>query len=90
MPGRFTSEIAADRSGMIKEIDIRTISSIARAAGAPLDKCAGVYLCANVASKVEEGQPLLRIHASSQKALNEAIEKADHTTSIVRKWSEET
>ncbi|MCR9140122.1 MAG: phosphonate metabolism protein/1,5-bisphosphokinase (PRPP-forming) PhnN [Alphaproteobacteria bacterium] len=87
-PGRFTSEIAADRSGTIEEIDIRTIGSIARAAGAPLDKSAGIYLCANVSSKVEEGQPLLRIHASSQKALDEAVAKADQSASIVRKWSE--
>lgn len=87
-PGQFKCEIAADRTGKIEEIDIRTISSIARAAGAPLDKTAGIYLYANVASKVEKGQPLLRIHASSQKALDEAIAKADQTDPIVRKWSE--
>lgn len=87
-PGRFTFEIDADRSGTIEEIDIQTIAALARAAGAPLDKSAGVYLCANVASTVEKGQTLLRIHASSQKALEEAVAKVNEMSSIVRKWSE--
>jgi len=37
---------------------------------------------------VEEGQTLLRIHASSQKALKEAVAKLNKMSSIVRKWSE--
>jgi thymidine phosphorylase len=39
-------------------------------------------------STVEEGQTLLRIHASSQKALKEAVAKLNKMSSIVRKWSE--
>ena len=86
--GQFTGEITTQHTGLIEEMDIRAISSIARAAGAPLDKSAGVYLCANVGSRVDKGQPLLRIHSSSQQGLDDAMAKASVAGPLVRKWSE--
>ena len=87
-PGRFTGEIFADRSGKIDKMDIRVVSGIARAAGAPLDKSAGISLYANVGSLVEKGQPLIRIYASSQYGLDEAFAKSMTVPPIVSEWSE--
>lgn len=83
-PSGFTDDILAERSGQIGEFDIQAISALARAAGAPLDKSAGIYLFANVGDSVEQGEPLFRIHASSQQGLTEALEKAKTASPLVR------
>ncbi|MDG2407298.1 MAG: thymidine phosphorylase, partial [Paracoccaceae bacterium] len=87
-PGGFTGEIFAERSGRIQKIDIKFVSAIARSAGAPLDKSAGVRLYANVGSLVEKNQPLFRIYSSSQRGLDEALAKARTVLPIVSEWSD--
>ncbi len=86
-PSNFTGEFVSDRSGRIEEFDIRVLSSIARIAGAPRDKSAGIYLTAHAGEQVEKGQPVIRIHASSQQGLEEALKKVSTETPLVRKWS---
>lgn len=71
-PGAFTWEFVAARDSIIESLDIRALASVARAAGAPLDKTAGVYLLAEVGERVDRGQPLLRIHASGRTGIEEA------------------
>ena len=72
-PGGFTDVVEAPRDGMVQSVDIRSIATVARRAGAPRDKAAGVVLLANVGTQVEAGQPLMRIHASSGQGLAAAL-----------------
>jgi thymidine phosphorylase len=66
VPGELTAEIPAPSSGWITAIDCFRIGRIARLAGAPMDKGAGIDLLAKLGDKVERGQPLYRIHACFQ------------------------
>ena len=66
----------ADRAGAIKEIDGWAVAEIARRAGAPLDKAAGVDILRNVGDTVAVGEPLFVIHASAQGDLEEAARLA--------------
>ncbi len=61
--GHLTREIAAISSGTVVEIDNLIMARIARLAGAPLDKGAGVVLLKKLGDSVKAGDPLFRIHA---------------------------
>ena len=76
-PGRLTREIAADRSGTVAAIDCYRISGIARRAGAPSEKSAGVDLFRQRGDEVERGEPLYRIHAAEEADLAEAAGYAE-------------
>ncbi|AEI95126.1 phosphonate metabolism protein/1,5-bisphosphokinase (PRPP-forming) PhnN [Roseobacter litoralis] len=72
-PGQFTEDICADSSGRLEAIDIQAISEIARLSGAPKDKAAGVVLSVQVGDEIMEKQPLLRVHSSSLRGIEEAV-----------------
>ena len=61
--GHLTREIAATSSGTVVEIDNLIMARIARLAGAPMDKGAGVMLLKKLGDTVKAGDPLYRIHA---------------------------
>ncbi len=67
--GRFTHHVKATHSGIIKHINNHTIAKIARIAGAPLDKGAGIYLYHHVGDYVKKGNKIFTIYAHSQKKL---------------------
>jgi len=69
----FKYDVLATKDGCINSINNRQISKIARLAGAPQDKSAGVLLQASLGSLVERGQPLFTIYAESKGELNYAI-----------------
>lgn len=62
-PGRLVFEVAADRSGVVIEIDNFFLARVARLAGAPMAKGAGVDLFRKMGDTVEAGEPLYRVHA---------------------------
>ncbi|MCY4548558.1 MAG: thymidine phosphorylase [Defluviicoccus sp.] len=76
-PGRLTREVAAERSGTVAAIDCYRIAGIARRAGAPLEKSAGIDLFRQRGDRVEAGEPLYRIHAEEQADLAEAAGYAE-------------
>lgn len=71
-PGAFISTVRAERSGLIREIDGWSVAGIARRAGAPLDKGAGIDLLVRVGDEVVAGQPLYRVHSSAAADLEAA------------------
>lgn len=79
---RFTHSVRAKKSGKIREIKNKEINSLARAAGCPIDKCAGVYLHYHVGEKVKKGQDLLTLHAESKPRLRQAIRFYESTKPI--------
>ncbi len=71
--GHYTYDVVAEHSGKIYHIDNKVISKIARLAGAPLDKGAGVYLYRVRGDRVEKGDKLFTIYSQSESKLSFAI-----------------
>ncbi len=74
--GQFTYEEKADEEGYIEAIDNKGIVKIVRAAGAPKDKGAGIWLCRKKGEKVEKGEPIFTIYSDSKRKLKEAINQS--------------
>ena len=58
--------------GIVSLINNKVLSSCARAAGAPYNKGAGVFVKAKLSDFVEKGDTLMRIHAESKEKLERA------------------
>jgi thymidine phosphorylase len=65
-PGPITFEVEADCDGVVTAIDNFLLARIARIAGAPLDKGAGVDLLKKLGDPVQKGEALYRVHAEFQ------------------------
>jgi thymidine phosphorylase len=63
-PGPLVLTVNADRAGIVTSIDNFQLARIARLAGAPMDKGAGVDLLKKLGERVEAGEPLYNVHAS--------------------------
>jgi thymidine phosphorylase len=74
--GQLRSTVAADRDGSVAAIDNQRMAQIARLAGAPLDKGAGVDLYKKVGHTVRHGEPLYAIHAEFDADFRFACEAA--------------
>lgn len=61
----YTHPVVSDRSGRVTAIDNRRISRVAKLAGAPDDKAAGVDMHTVLGQTVEKGHPLFTLHAES-------------------------
>jgi thymidine phosphorylase len=64
--GKLSFDVLAERSGFVTGIDNYHLARIARLAGAPMDKGAGVDLFKKLGDSVEEGEPLYRVYAEFQ------------------------
>lgn len=78
--GHLHHLVAAPRAGAVAAIDCHQIARIARLAGAPMEKGAGIDLLCKVGDRVTVGQPLYRIHATSDTGLGFARELAEEST----------
>jgi AMP phosphorylase len=72
-PAKFKKNIISKRNGKISEIDNKKINSLARIAGSPLDKAAGLYLYKHVGDKVNSGDKIITIYSESKSRLRESI-----------------
>ncbi|MBP2133723.1 AMP phosphorylase [Methanomicrobium sp. W14] len=75
-PGEFSFEVNAPESGYVVEMKNKALISIARIAGAPHDKGAGIYMHRKRGQKVEKGEPIYTIYADRKWRLEKAIEQA--------------
>lgn len=64
--------IFAPRAGRIALINNKLINMLARIAGCPQDKAAGIYLHVHTKAKVAKGDPLFTLHAESRFKLKAA------------------
>jgi thymidine phosphorylase len=76
----FIHTVESNKSGKVVNIDNRHIARVAKLAGAPHSKAAGVELLAHLNTDVIRAQPLFKIHAETKGELNYALEflKQDH------------
>ncbi|EJW11731.1 Thymidine phosphorylase [Rhodovulum sp. PH10] len=75
-PGRLTHTVVATEAGTVTDIDGFTVAGIARVAGAPLDRSAGIDLRARVGDTVAKGDALFVIHAGGASDLDAAAQLA--------------
>lgn len=71
--GKHSASIESPVEGAVTYVDNAAITMIARAAGAPFDKGAGVYLHAKAGYRVNKGDPLITIYSNSSARLEEAL-----------------
>jgi len=69
----YTRPIEASEAGRVGMIDNRLLARIAKLAGAPSDRAAGVELHKKVGERVQTGEPLFTIHAESPGELHYAF-----------------
>jgi len=74
--GAHHFDVPAQSAGAVRAIDCHRIAGIARLAGAPMDKGAGIDLNRKVGESVRRGEALYRIHARSEAGLGFARELA--------------
>jgi thymidine phosphorylase len=67
--GKMHLVIKATQSGIVREIDNVAISKLARMAGAPITKGAGLYLHKKVGDHVKKGEPLYTAYADNSEKL---------------------
>ncbi|WP_042692695.1 thymidine phosphorylase family protein [Azospirillum sp. B506] len=63
--GSLVAEVASPADGVVSSLDCYRLARIARLAGAPTDKGAGIDLLRKVGEPVRRGEPLYRIHAGT-------------------------
>jgi thymidine phosphorylase len=79
----LTHVVVAEADGAIVSIDNERIARIARLAGAPKSRGAGVDLLARLGDEVLAGAPLYRIHAASADELGFARQVAERGNAFV-------
>lgn len=71
---KFKKTIFANKSGKISEIHNKKINSLARIAGCPKDKFAGLIIHVSLKDKINKGDKILTICSETKSRLNEAIQ----------------
>jgi AMP phosphorylase len=71
--GKFKYEIKAKTSGIIKSIDNKLLVKLAKLAGAPKDKGAGIYLNVHTKHKIKNNDLLFTIYSENKKKLEYLI-----------------
>ena len=74
--GEFNCDVLSSKSGRVTSIDNIMVSRIARIAGAPHDKGAGMYIYKHVGDKVKKGEKLFTIYAEGRHEFEYAVDIA--------------
>ena len=74
--GTLTADIAAASDGIVSAIDCLRLNRLARTAGAPIDKGAGISIFKKIGDRVEKGEPLYRIHSFDRSEYDLAVAAA--------------
>jgi len=84
-PGKFSMEFKARSAGKITEIYNPLVTKVARLAGAPRNKHAGVYIHKHLKAVVKKGEVLFTIYSESERKLDEASKfaLANHPFKII-------
>lgn len=70
---KFSHDILAKKDGIIIEFENKELSNLARLAGCPGKKAAGVYLYKHLGEKIKQNEKLYTIYADSKGELESAI-----------------
>jgi putative thymidine phosphorylase len=84
-PAKYKYNLMAQKSGRIVHIDNASISKIARIAGAPADKGAGIYLYRHRNERVAKGEKIFTVYAESRQKLGFAVDMMKEIDGVVIK-----
>ena len=79
-----THPVLAEHAGMVANIDNRVLAKIAKLAGAPGAKAAGLELHTPLGAQAEKGTPLFTVHAESRGELAYALEYVRAHPGVIR------
>lgn len=79
----FTHDVTADRPGTVQRVDNRKLAKIAKLAGAPGDKAAGLDYRVRLGERVEPGDCLYRVHSESRGELDYALNYIENIGPII-------
>jgi thymidine phosphorylase len=79
----YTRVVPMRHSGLIERIDSRKLSRVAKLAGAPDDKAAGVELHLRLGAPVHRGAPAYTVHAESPGGLEYALDYVEANPDII-------
>jgi len=79
----FVHPLTAARAGRVVHINNRKLSRLAKLAGAPESKAAGVHMDVRLGDEIDRGQPLLHVHAETTGELAYALEYVARAGDIV-------
>lgn len=71
--GQLTADVPASADGTVSSINCLRLNRLARTAGAPIDKGAGIRLFKKIGDRVKKGEPLYRVYALDQSEYDLAI-----------------
>lgn len=74
--GQYSVDVIAKQSGYVGGIDNKALVRIARTAGSPKDKGAGLVISKKRGNKVDKGETILTIYAENELKLQEALRLA--------------
>ncbi|MFH1225510.1 MAG: AMP phosphorylase [Candidatus Diapherotrites archaeon] len=74
--GKYKEAITAQAAGEIKKVNVKTLNTIARLAGAPADKKAGVLLKVREDLQIQKNALLFEIYATNKRRLEIAVSYA--------------
>lgn len=80
----YTKTIVSKNKGKVTCIDNRLLARLAKLAGAPKSKSAGIELLTPLGTFVDKGQPLFVIHAETKGELDYALNFHQQGRSIIR------
>lgn len=75
--------LAAPRAGRVVHINNRKLARLAKLAGAPEAKAAGVVMNVRLGDEIDRGQPFLHVHAETPGELAYALDFAARTGDII-------
>lgn len=79
-----THPVTAPRDGRVVHIDNRKLARLAKLAGAPEVKAAGLFIEVRLGQEVERGQPLLHLHADTAAEIAYALDYAASAGDIIQ------
>ncbi len=75
--------LAAPHAGRVVHINNRKLSRLAKLAGAPEAKAAGILMAVRLGDEIDRGQPLLHVHAETSGELAYALDYAARAGDII-------
>lgn len=81
---RHHKPLTATAGGVVRAIDNRRIARLAKLAGAPEDKAAGIEMHVRLGDQVRRGEPLCTVHAEATGELAYALNYADGNADMIR------
>ncbi len=81
-PGDLTADVKARHAGVVNTMDCHRLGRIARLAGAPMDKGAGLDLLKKIGDEVGKGETLYRIHSCFQSDFDFAVKMAEENLGV--------